>query len=88
MNKNRRGLIKISNEFIEKDWDLIYIFFKDFRPTHIEFRHWKNNTWYYYGVSKLFKELKEAEAIPEYDVIFKRDKNNKLTYKITKLLKT
>lgn len=81
MKNNRKGFIKISNQLIEKDWNLIYIFFKDFRPTHIEFRHWENDTWYFYGVSDLFKELKEAEAVPQYSVTFTTDKNSVVTYK-------
>lgn len=49
MNK---GFIKISNHVYHELWDDIYILFKDFRPTHIEFRHWENDIWYFYGESK------------------------------------
>ena len=84
----KRGPIKISDEMYRNEWPLIYIFFKDFRPTHIEFRHWEANTWYLYGESDLFDENIEGEAIPEYSVKFIRtevtDKEDVITYKIEK----
>jgi len=82
MNK---GIVKISNECYVNDWAKLYIFMKDFRPTHIEFRHWENNTWYMYGVSKMFEELKEVDAVPNYNVIFTQHENKTITYKFERV---
>jgi len=82
MNK---GLVKISNELYVNDWDRIYFFMKDFRPTYIEFRHWENDIWYIYGISKMFDELKEGDAIPQYDIIFTQHENNDITYKFERV---
>jgi hypothetical protein len=81
MNK---GFIKISNHVYHELWDEIYILFKDFRPTHIEFRHWENDIWYLYGESKFFKPLKEGDAIPQYDVSFTRHNDGSITYQFLK----
>ena len=77
--KNRRGFIRFTDAH-KGDWNKLYIFFKDFRPTHIEFRHWENDVWYFYGVSPLFDEVAEGEAVPQYDVIFTRHEDDTLTY--------
>ena len=82
MNK---GLVKISNECYVNDWAKLHIFMKDFRPTHIEFRHWENNTWYMYGVSEMFEELKEGDAVPNYNVIFTQHENKTITYKFKRV---
>jgi hypothetical protein len=82
MNK---GFIKISDVLYKEDWSSLYIFMKDFRPTHIEFRHWENDIWYMYGVSEKFDPLKEAEAVPQYDVLFTRQENGTLTYEFKRL---
>lgn len=82
MNK---GLIKISNELYINQWSELYIFMKDFRPTHIEFRHWENNTWYIYGVSEMFDKAKEGNAVPEYFVIFNHYENKDSTYKFERI---
>jgi len=81
----RKGYIKISNHIYVKEWPSIWVFFKDFRPLHIEFRHWENNTWHIYGVSEMFEEIKEGEAIPEYLVIFTNNKNKELSYEFQKI---
>lgn len=73
----KRGFIKMTKDIYENMWSELYIFFKDFRPTHIEFRHWENDIWYLYGVSDLFDEIKEGEVLPQYDVIFTRHKTEK-----------
>jgi hypothetical protein len=77
MNK---GFIKISDILYREEWDKFYIFMKDFRPTHIEFRHWENDIWYMYGVSAKFKPVKEGEDVPQYDVLFTTHKDGSLTY--------
>jgi hypothetical protein len=77
----KKGLIKMSNEMYTEMWGELYIFFKDFRPTHIEFRHWENDTWYFYGVSDFFDEVKEGDAVKQYEVWFTRHPNGELTYK-------
>lgn len=76
MNK---GFIKISNQLYTESWSYFYIFMKDFRPTHIEFRHWENDIWYMYGVSDKFRPLKEGEAVPQYDVEFITHPDGSLT---------
>jgi hypothetical protein len=80
----RKGIIKITDDIIKNDWGTLHIFFKDFRPTHIEFRHWENDVWYFYGVSDLFDELKEAESVPFYDVVFTRI-GGSFTYKFNRI---
>ena len=77
MNK---GFIKISDQLYREEWGTLYIFMKDFRPTHIEFRHWENDIWYMYGVSEKFDIVNEGENIPQYDVIFTKDSLNNITY--------
>lgn len=85
MNK---GYLKISNELYVSQWHEIYVFMKDFRPTHIEFRPWENNTWYLYGVSKMFHELKEGDKVPQYHLFLQRHENKAMTYEfiLVKLL--
>ena len=81
----KKGFIKVSDILIKQDWGKLYIFFKDFRPTYIEFRHWENDTWHYYGVSELFDELKEGEQVPQYEVIFTSHPDSSLTYEFKRL---
>lgn len=73
----KKGFIKMTKDIYENMYNSCHIFFKDFRPTHIEFRHWENDIWYLYGVSELFDVLNEGEALPQYDVIFTRHKKEK-----------
>jgi len=80
MNK---GLIKVTDQVLKSHWDKFRLIFKDFRPTHIELRHWENDLWYYFGVSDKFDEVKEGELIPEYIVIIKTDED-KVTYTFEK----
>jgi len=65
MNK---GIIKISNILYKEEYDGISGIFKYFKPTHIEFKHWENDIWYFYGESLLFENVKEGEVIPFYMV--------------------
>jgi hypothetical protein len=81
----RKGYIKCSDILIKEMWQDVYVFFKDFRPTHIEFRHWENDVWYFYGVSELFDELTEGEVLPQYDVTFTRHNDGSITYKFERL---
>lgn len=81
MNK---GYFKISDAAYKNDWDIVHILMKDFRPIHIEFRHWENDTWYIYGLSSLFKKLKEGESVPQYEFELNRDKDGKIIYKFKK----
>jgi len=80
-----RGVIKISDVLIRNDWDDISGFMKDFRPTHIEFRHWENDIWYFYGVSKKFDPLKEGDAVPEYLMSFMWDENDIRTHEFKRV---
>jgi len=82
MNK---GLIKISDVMYKQDWHILYIFMKDFRPTHIEFRHWENDIWYMYGVSDHFDVLKEGDLVPQYDIVFTKQGNGSLAYKFQRV---
>lgn len=72
MNK---GVIKITDALIKNDWHAIYPIFESFKPTHIEFRHWENDIWYYYGVSEFFDEIKEGESIPQYYIEIETSKS-------------
>lgn len=82
MNK---GLIKISNELYAQNWSLIYFFMKDFRPTHIEFRHLENDIWYLYGESDKFEPIKEGEEVPQYDVIFTISPGSGVSYEFKRV---
>jgi len=69
----KKGLIKITDTLYKNDWSIISAIFKDFRPTHIEFRYWENDIWYFWGTSDLFDDItdfNECQSIPIYDVIF------------------
>lgn len=81
----KKGFIKATDELLKRDWGNLYIFMKDFRPTHIEFRHWENDVWYFYGVSELFDEIKEGEDIPQYDVLFTMQEDKSLTYEFKRV---
>lgn len=80
----RKGLIKMSDILYKTQWKELYIFFKDFRPIHIEFRHWENDIWYMYGESDFFEILKEGQSVPQYEVEFTRQEDGSLTYEFKK----
>lgn len=80
----KRGIIKISDILYKKHWSMIGGIFKDFRPTHIEFRHWENDIWYLFGESELFDEVKEDEKVPEYIVIITSHPDKTYTFKFQK----
>lgn len=80
----RKGVIKITNQLYDSDWEIISAIFSKFKPSHIEFRYWENDMWYFYGTSELFDELKEAEAIPFYDVIFTSQMDGTYTFEFKK----
>ena len=65
----RKGFIKITDAIYREQWGFVYPIFKHFRPNHIEFRHWENDIWYFYGECEFFDELKEGQSVPQYDVI-------------------
>lgn len=77
----RKGIVKISDQIYKQDWKLISVIFRDFRPSHIEFRYWENDIWYFYGTSDLFDEISEGEIPPHYEVIFTRNEDGNHTYK-------
>jgi len=79
------GFIKISNELYVNDWERLHVIMKDFRPTHIEFRSWENDIWYFYGVSKKFDKLTLGEFVPQYEVIITEDENKGLTYEFKRI---
>lgn len=78
----KKGIIRISKEVYNECWPVIADIFKDFRPTYIEFRHWENDIWYFYGTSERFEEVEEGFQIPFYEVLF--DTVNK-TYSFEKV---
>lgn len=80
----KKGLIKISDVFYKEKWNVISQIFKDFRPTHIEFRFWENDIWYLYGESEFFEELKEGQKVPAYSVVFTELSNGVITYEFKK----
>ncbi len=84
MNK---GLIKISDIIYREQWDIFRLIFKDFKPTHIEFRHWENFIWYFYGDSELFDKIQHGDPIPEYNVLFSIDgpKETDVKYKFERI---
>lgn len=82
MNK---GLIKISNELYTQHWYIIHVFMKDFRITHIEFRHLENDIWYLYGESDKFEPINEGEKIPQYDVIFTISPGSGVSYEFKRV---
>ena len=84
MTTQKKGFIKISNELYVNHWNEIYVIMKDFRPINIDYRHWENDTWYIYGVSEMFDELKEGEVLPQYLVIFEQN-NGKRNYRFEKV---
>lgn len=79
----KKGFIKITDTLYKNSWDIVYLIFKDFKPSHIEFRHWDNNIWVFYGESEYFKELKEGEPVPQYEAVvtWSEDKNYFVEFK-------
>jgi hypothetical protein len=84
INRFKRGYIQVSNELYVNYYDDIKIMFDDFRPTHIEFRHWENNTWYIWGISNQFEELTEVQQTPQYLCIFTHHDDGSITYEFKK----
>lgn len=78
MNK---GIIKITDILYKENYDEISGIFKYFKPTHIDFRHWENDIWYFYGISDFFEKTKKGDDIPFYTVEINTE--NK-TYKFIK----
>ena len=66
----KKGVIRISNEVYNDCWIAVADIFKEFKPNHIEFRHWENDLWYFYGTSESFDIVNEGEIIPFYEVLF------------------
>jgi len=65
----KKGFIRISKQLYDESYDLISPLFLLFKPMHIEFRHWENDIWYFWGTSEKFDELKEGDAVPGYEVL-------------------
>jgi hypothetical protein len=70
MNK---GFFVISDYVYTECWDDVKIIFNYFRPTYIEFRHWENDKWYFYGESNQFDKVVEGDKIPEYTIEILKD---------------
>lgn len=82
----KRGIIKITEYLYDNNWSEISEIFREFKPSHIEFRHWENGMWYFYGTCEKFEELPEASVVPFYNVIFTRDDKGGYTYRFEKVL--
>jgi len=83
MNK---GYIVISKHLYENNYDLISIIFTKFRPTHIEKTYWTNDGWTIWGESKEFREVKEGEEVPRYDVVLKSGKKKIESFYFSEIL--
>lgn len=78
MNK---GYIILTNELYVDNYDLISIIFTKFRPTYIERTHWLDGGWTIYGECKDFREVKEGEIIPRYEVVLTADSKKVKAFK-------
>lgn len=66
----KKGFIRMTNDIYNNNWDIAHQIFKDFKPTHIEFRRHENDMWYFWGTCDSFDELKEGEEPKQYIAIF------------------
>jgi len=80
----RQGIIRMSNDIYQNNWKQIYMMFSEFRPAYIEFRHWDNNTWYFYGQSEHFEAIQEGQSLPFYVVSFIKNEDETVTMKFIK----
>lgn len=72
--KNRKGIIKINQLFIEDNKEDLLKVFSKFIPVAMDANVLVRQL-AYWGYSPEFRELKEGEAIPEYDVLFIRNED-------------
>lgn len=82
----RKGYIKITNTLYLNEWDIISRIFKKFRISHVEFRPWENDVWYFYGDCSEFDFISEGQPVPQYDVIFTTGMDNNTDYKFIKAI--
>jgi len=82
MNK---GVIRISKQLYNENYDIVCLIFKDFKPLHIENEHWNIGDYVIYGESYLFDVVKEGEVIPNYTVIFQKIEDDSYIYNFVKL---
>jgi hypothetical protein len=80
---NRKGKLIISRHFIlEADENVLREIFTNFFPIDID-RYHLINYWdsiLYYGVSPHFDEIEEACVAPEYEIVLKSDKTDKVKF--------
>jgi hypothetical protein len=81
----KKGVIKITDSLYRGNYQIASLIFKDFRPTHIEFRQWENNVWYLYGESENFDEIKEGEIVPEYKALITTQPDGNYLCSFTKI---
>lgn len=62
----KRGFIKVSKVFLEKETNIISAILKDFRLTEIEHSEYH---FIFIGESELFDSIKDSDIIPEYECI-------------------
>jgi len=82
----KKGFFKITDVIYRNDWQIVSLIFKDFRPLHIEFRHWENNVWYLYGESEFFAPVEEGVIPPQYDITVTSNEDGTYTLKYTKVI--
>lgn len=80
----KRGIIKIHNDLYISKWSEIYVFMKDFRLEHLEFRHWENDVWYLHGISDSFDNVNVGCVIPFYTVEFNTEEGKDITFRFIK----
>lgn len=78
---NKRGFVNIYGDIIfsfkVNDFKAL---FSNFYPIKIIDEIITKRCFAYYGYSEHFRELKEGEEIPNYDLEFKRNENNTIEF--------
>jgi hypothetical protein len=78
----RVGIIKISKEIFDDEYDTLFILYKDVLPQLIQFDA-VHNCYIITAKSRLFDVIEEGKNIPEYLPIFSRI--NKYNVKISEM---
>ena len=82
--KNRKGIIKINQPVIEQNKEDLLEVFRKFIPVTIDINMLVCQS-IYWGYSPEFRELKEGEAIPEYEVLLTRNEDGSITSEFKEL---
>ena len=72
--KNKKGKIALNRDIVidNPNKDILGILFSIFYPIHIRISSLMPDLYIYYGYCEDFRELKEGEDIPEYQITFRR----------------